>query len=203
MSEEHTLMTIIAATQNKNKIKEIEFITKQFGMNVMSMKDAGLPDTDIEETGNTFEENSFIKAEAIMELSGQTVVADDSGIMVDALDGAPGVYSARFAGEVCDDEKNNDKLLELLKDVPEEKRTAKFVSVITLLYPDGRKLVARGECPGRINFAPRGTNGFGYDPIFIPDGYNKTYAELTQDEKNHISHRAKALEKLKQQLKEE
>jgi len=196
-------MTIIAATQNKNKIREIEFITKQFGMNVISMKAAGLPDIEVEETGNTFEENSLIKAEAIMELCRQVVVADDSGIMVDALDGAPGVYSARFAGNVCDDEKNNEKMLALLKDVPEEKRTAKFVSVITLLYPDGRKLVARGECPGRINVAPRGTNGFGYDPIFVPDGYDKTYAELTQDEKNHISHRAKALEKLKQQLKEE
>ena len=122
--------------------------------------------------------------------------------MVDYLGGAPGVYSARFAGEPCDDDKNNEKLLKLLAGVPERERGAKFVSVITMIFPDGDTLVARGECPGRIIEVPVGENGFGYDPIFVPDGFDKSYAQLTDEEKNTISHRAKALEKLEVLLRE-
>lgn len=193
---------IIAASQNKHKIKEIEAITKLFGMDVISRDEAGIDDFEIEETGETFEENSFIKAEAIMKESGEITIADDSGLMVDYLYGAPGVYSARFAGEECDDDKNNDKLLSLLDGVPYKERRAKFVSVITMLYPDGTKLVARGECPGHVITEKEGNNGFGYDPIFVPDGFGRTYAQLTDEEKNKISHRAKALKELARILKE-
>lgn len=131
-----------------------------------------------------------------MKVCGEITVADDSGLMVDYLGGAPGVYSARFAGEECDDNKNNEKLIKLLNGLSAEDRKAKFVSVITLVYPGGETLVARGECPGRIIEAPTGENGFGYDPLFVPDGYEKTFAQLSEEEKNEISHRAKALEVL-------
>ena len=127
-------------------------------------------------------------------------LADDSGLMVDYLGGAPGVYSARFAGEDGNDEKNNDKLLKLLDGVPAKERTAKFVSVITMVYPDGTVLSARGECPGRIITVPTGDGGFGYDPLFVPEGYDKTFAQLTPEEKNAISHRAAALAELEKLL---
>ena len=136
-----------------------------------------------------------------MKLTGMPAIADDSGLMVDALDGAPGVYSARFAGDESDDEKNNNKLLVLMENVPDEKRTAKFVSVITLLFPDGEKIVARGECPGHVLWARRGTGGFGYDPLFLPDESTLTFAEMGSEEKNTLSHRARALEKLEVLLK--
>lgn len=193
---------IIAASSNAHKIKEIQAIMSKFGMEVVSRKDAGVADFEIEEDGETFEENSYKKALEIMKASGQITVADDSGLMVDYIGGAPGVYSARFAGEQCDDAKNNEKLLKLLAEVPDKERTAKFVSVITLIFPDGETLVARGECPGRIIHTPAGENGFGYDPLFVPDGYNKTFAQLSEEEKNSISHRAKALEKLEKLLEE-
>lgn len=202
MERNYKDITIVAATGNLHKIKEIESITKLFGMNVIPKSETCAADLDVEETGTTFEENSRIKAEAIMQATGMTAIADDSGLMVDALDGAPGVYSARFSGEDATDEKNNDKLLSLMDEIPDEKRQAKFVSVITMIYPDGTVLTARGECPGRINRAPVGTNGFGYDPLFVPDGYSITYAQLTAEEKNTISHRAKALEILRQQLED-
>ena len=192
--------TIIAASQNKHKIAEIEAITGALGYRVISRDDAGLPPDDIEEDGKTFEENSFKKARVIMEMCGKPTIADDSGLMVDFLDGAPGVYSARFAGEECDDAANNAKLLSLLEGLPMEKRTAKFVSVITLLFPDGRKLVARGECPGRILEEGRGSGGFGYDPLFLPDGADLTFAQMGPEEKNRISHRARALAELERQL---
>ncbi|MEG1930626.1 MAG: XTP/dITP diphosphatase [Anaerovorax sp.] len=195
-------MVIIVATQNKHKIEEIESITKQFGMEVISREEAGIPDFEIVEDGDTFEANSEKKARVIMEYTGKTTIADDSGIVVDALDGAPGVYSARFAGVEGEgaDRENNGKLVRLLKDIPAEERTAKFVSVITMIYPDGKKIVARGECPGRIIDEERGDGGFGYDPLFVPDGFTKTYAQLTAEEKNRVSHRGKALEKLREQL---
>lgn len=195
-------MVIIAATLNKHKIKEIENITKSFGINVISRSEAGIPDFEIEENGTTFEANSEIKAKVILDYSGEITIADDSGIEVDALEGAPGVYSARFAGVEGEraDVENNEKLLSLMKNVPEEKRGAKFVSVVTMLFPDGRKIVARGECAGKLNYSPQGDGGFGYDPLFIPEGFNKTYAELTAEEKNKISHRAKALEILRKEL---
>lgn len=193
---------IIAASRNKHKIEEIEKITAEFGMHIVSRDDAGIPPFEVEENGVTFEENSLKKAEAIMKVSGEITIADDSGLMVDYLHGAPGVYSARFAGEDGNDEKNNAKLLSLLEDVPYKERKAKFVSVITMLFPDGQKLVARGECRGHIIDMPEGNNGFGYDPLFVPEGFQRTFAQLTAEEKNKISHRAKALEELKRMLKE-
>lgn len=191
---------IIIASQNKHKIQEIEAITSKFGMTPVSRKEAGLPDTEIEEDGQTFEENSCKKAAAILEMSGAVTIADDSGLEVDALGGRPGVYSARFAGEHASDRENNEKLLSLLQEVPDEARTARFVSVITMLFPDGGKIVARGECPGKILRKARGTGGFGYDPLFVPDGYEKTFGELPAEEKNRISHRARALAELEKQL---
>ena len=193
---------IIAASSNAHKIKEIQTIMSKFGMEVVSRKDAGIPDFEIEEDGETFEENSYKKAYEIMKTCGEITVADDSGLMVDYLGGAPGVYSARFAGKECDDSKNNEKLLKLLGGLSGEDRKAKFVSVITLVYPGGETLVARGECPGRIIEAPTGENGFGYDPIFVPDGYDKSFGQLSEEEKNEISHRAKALEVLERLLAE-
>lgn len=195
-------MIIVAATQNKHKIEEIAAITREFGMEIISRQEAGVPDFEVEEDGDTFEENSEKKARAIMEACGQITIADDSGLVVDALGGAPGVYSARYAGEECSDKKNNVKLLAVMSDVPSEQRTAKFVSVITMVYPDGSKLVARGECAGRIIFEEKGENGFGYDPLFVPEGFDRTFAQLTPDEKNRISHRASALRNLRELLKE-
>ena len=194
--------TIIAASHNRHKITEIEAITALFGYRVISRDEAGLPRDEVEEDGSTFEENSYKKARVIMEMCGKPTIADDSGLMVDHLDGAPGVVSARFAGEECDDAKNNAKLLALMDGVPAEERTAKFVSVITLLFPDGRKLTARGECPGHILTEQRGTGGFGYDPLFLPDGAELTFAQMGPEEKNRISHRARALAELRRQLEE-
>jgi XTP/dITP diphosphohydrolase len=196
-------MRIVAATKNRHKIEEIQSITSEFGMDVVSRDDAGVPDIEVEEDGDTFEENSEKKAREIMALCGEITIADDSGLMVDALDGAPGVISARFAGEDGNDSKNNEKLLKLLENVPPDKRTARFVSVITMVYPDGRKIVARGECKGHMIYQPKGSNGFGYDPLFVPDGYDRTFAELSAAEKNRISHRAIALQNLRRKLLEE
>lgn len=193
---------IVAASQNQHKIKEIEAITKEFGMKIISRRDAGVPDIEIEEDGSTFEENSYKKAYEIMKLCGKITIADDSGLEVDCLDGAPGVYSARFAGTDGDDQANNDKLKDLIKDVPYEKRTGRFVSVITMVYPDGQKLVARGEVEGHIVLEEKGPNGFGYDPLFVPVGYDITFGQFDPNEKNKISHRANALKELKKQLKE-
>lgn len=193
---------IIAATKNANKIKEMDAIMNELGMHIISRDEAGVPDVEIVEDGETFEENSYKKAYEIMKLSGKKSIADDSGLEVDYLNGAPGVYSARFAGDDCNDKKNNKKLLSLLEDVPYKERRARFVSVITLVYPNGEKLVARGECDGHILMEPLGLNGFGYDPIFVPKGFQRTFAQLTAEEKNHISHRARALRKLAEMLKE-
>lgn len=195
-------MKIVAATGNKHKIEEIESITKKFGMNVITKAEAGVGGLEVEETGTTFEENSLIKAEAIMKATGMPAIADDSGLEADALDGAPGVYSARFSGEGATDESNNAKLLKLMENVPDDKRSARFVSVVTLCFPDGTVVAARGECPGTLRRSPRGDGGFGYDPLFVPVGYDKTYAEISAEEKNIISHRAKALGILRMKLKE-
>ncbi|MDO4482459.1 MAG: XTP/dITP diphosphatase [Bacillota bacterium] len=193
------MLTVIAATQNKHKLTELRAIMEKFGMEVISQGEAGFGDIDVVEDGETFEENSFKKANEIMKLSGKIAVADDSGLAVDFLDGAPGVYSARYAGEHKSDEDNNNKLLKELEGT--ENRGAKFVSVVTMVYPDGKVLSARGECPGKIIRAPRGDGGFGYDPLFVPDGFEKTFAEITAEEKNTVSHRAKALEKLEEMLR--
>lgn len=192
------MSNVILASRNKGKISEIGRILSKFGMEVVSRDDAGVDTFEVEETGETYEENSYIKAKAIFDITGLATIADDSGLSVDALDGAPGVYSARYAGEGCTYYDNNIKLLAALADVPDEKRTATFVSVITMIYPDGSLLVARGECPGRIGREIRGEGGFGYDPLFFPEGSDKTFAEMTADEKNAISHRAKSLEKLEE-----
>ena len=191
---------IVAASRNRHKIEEIEAITKKYGMSIISRDEAGVPPVEIDEDGETFEENSLKKAGEIMKLCGRITLADDSGLMVDYLGGAPGVYSARFAGEDGNDEQNNAKLLKLLEGVPPEERTAKFVSVITMVYPDGTVISVRGECHGRIINEPTGDGGFGYDPLFVPDGYEKTFAQLTAEEKNVISHRAAALAELEKLL---
>ena len=195
-------MKIVAATGNKHKIEEIESITKKFGMNVITKAEAGVGDLEVEETGTTFEENSLIKAEAIMKATGMPAIADDSGLEADALNGAPGVYSARYSGEGATDESNNAKLLKLMENIPDDERSARFVSVVTLCFPDGTVVAARGECPGTLRRSPRGDGGFGYDPLFVPVGYDKTYAEISAEEKNIISHRAKALGILRMKLKE-
>lgn len=191
---------IVAATQNKHKIKEIDAITKEFGMEIIARNEAGVPDVEIVEDGETFEENSYKKAYEIMKLCGKITIADDSGLVVDCLDGAPGVYSARFAGVDGDDEANNRKLVDLIKDVPYEKRTGRFVSVITMVLPDGEAIVARGEVEGHIVLEEKGPNGFGYDPLFVPVGYDKTFGEIDPEIKNKISHRANALVALKEKL---
>ena len=193
-------MKVILASQNRHKLEELSAILCTLGIETVLESDYGL-DIDVEETGTTFEENSFLKAEAVMRASGMPTIADDSGLMVDALNGEPGVYSARYGG-LSDTKARNELLLRNLKDVPEEKRTAKFVTVITCLWPDGRKLVARGECPGRILFAPAGENGFGYDPLFYVEKYGKTFAELEPEVKNSISHRARALQEFCKQYRE-
>ena len=193
---------IIAATQNKHKIREIEAITKKFGMEIVSRDEAGIEKVEVVEDGTTFEENSYKKAYEIMKLCGEVTIADDSGIVVDCIGGAPGVYSARFAGVDGDDEANNRKLMEMIKDYPFEERTARFVSVITMVYPDGDTIVARGEVEGHVIPEEIGENGFGYDPMFIPLGYDITFGQFEPEEKNKISHRANALVSLQKQLEE-
>ena len=185
-------MKVILASQNQHKLVELSAILSQLGFEIALESEYGL-DIEVEETGTTFEENSLLKAEAVMKASGLPVLADDSGLMVDALHGAPGVYSARY-GHKASDKERTAYLLENMKDVPEERRGAKFVCVITCLFPDGRKIVARGECPGVIARAPHGENGFGYDPVFYLPELGMTYAELPSEQKNAISHRARALQ---------
>ncbi|MCR5484385.1 MAG: RdgB/HAM1 family non-canonical purine NTP pyrophosphatase [Clostridiales bacterium] len=197
-------MKFLIATHNLKKRDELQRILKPLGIDVLIAEEAGVELTDVEETGKTFEENARLKALGGCRESGLICIADDSGLMVDALDGAPGVYSARFAGEHGNDEKNIIKLLDELKDVPNEKRTARFVSAVCCVFPDGRELVSRGTCEGKIAFSKRGSGGFGYDPVFLPDDVNgKTMAELSPEEKDAISHRRRALcafaEKLKGQ----
>ena len=196
-------MKAVLASKNQHKLAEISKIVAQFGMELVLQSELGL-DIDVDETGETFEENSMLKARAVMEASGMPAIADDSGLMVDALDGAPGVYSARYGGSHDrTDEERYRYLLSNLENVPDEKRSAKFVSVITLLYPDGHAIVARGECPGTILHAPRGENGFCYDPVFFVTSEGKSMAELSPERKNEISHRARALQVLAARLEEE
>ena len=193
-------MKLVLASKNEHKLRELRNILGEYGLEVALQSEYGL-DLDVEETGTTFEENSFLKAQAVMEASGMPAIADDSGVMVDALGGEPGVYSARYGGRQTDLDRTM-YLLENMKDVPAEKRTAQFVSVITCVFPDGRKIVARGECPGTILFELRGNGGFGYDPVFYVEQLGKTYAELTDEEKNSVSHRARALEEFSRKYRE-
>ena len=178
-------MKLVLASKNKKKLVEMNEILSHLGTEVCSEAEAGV-DVEVEETGTTFEENSLLKA------SGLPAIADDSGLCVDALNGAPGVYSARYGGEGLDDTGRYWLLLENMKG--QMPRTAKFVSVITCCFPNGDVLTARGECPGTIAFAPQGEGGFGYDPVFFVPPLKKTFAQLTAEEKNAISHRGKALE---------
>lgn len=179
-------MTFVIATHNAHKLAELERILAPLHIDVTT---AELD--EVEETGTTFAQNAFLKADAACKQTGLPAVADDSGLMVDALNGAPGVYSARYAGEGATDGQRIEKLLNALKDVPQEQRTARFVSSICCVFPNGQTVTAEGDCPGCIAFAPAGNSGFGYDPVFLVNG--KTFAELTAQEKDEISHRGKAL----------
>ena len=192
-------MKLVLASKNKKKLVEMNDILSHLGIEVCSEGEAGV-DVEVEETGTTFEENSLLKARAVMEESGMPAIADDSGLCVDALGGAPGVYSARYGGEGLSDVERYQLLLDNMKG--QMPRTARFVSVITCCFPDGDVLSARGECEGTIAFAPMGEGGFGYDPIFYYPPYGKTLAEVSPEEKNQVSHRANALRAFYQKLKE-
>ncbi len=183
-------MKLVLASRNPSKLKELREILSGLGVEVCSEADAGV-DLEVEETGTTFEENSMLKARAVMEASGLPAVADDSGLCVDCLGGAPGVYSARYGGEGLDDAGRYRLLLDNMKG--QTSRTAKFVSVITCCFPDGGVITARGECPGVIAEGPSGSGGFGYDPVFYFPELKKTFAQLTPEEKNRVSHRGRAL----------
>jgi len=195
-------MKLVIASNNKHKIDEIKFILSGYFDEIFSMGEAGCND-DIEETGETFEENAYIKAEYICSKLGCAALADDSGLEVFALDNEPGVYSARYAGVHGDDNANNDKLLLEMQDIPDKRRGAQFVSSIVLCRPGMEPVSSKGTCQGRILHERRGTGGFGYDPLFYMEDINKTMAELTSEEKNSISHRKRALEGLKEQLDKE
>lgn len=190
----------LIATHNMKKRDELYRILSPLGIDVKTSDQLGIEITDVEETGETFYENAFLKAQSGCLESGMPCVADDSGLAVDYLVGAPGVYSARFAGCHGDDEANNKKLLKLMQDVPVEERTGRYVSVVCCVFPNGDVLSAKGTCEGYIGFEPRGTGGFGYDPLFVMG--EKTMAELTAEEKDAISHRGEATRILAQKLKE-
>lgn len=195
-------MKLVLASKNEKKLAEMNAILSELGVEVCSEAQAGV-DVDVEETGTTFEENSFLKANAVMQATGLPALADDSGIAVDALNGEPGIYSARYGfDESLDDAGRVQLLLKNMKDVPDDKRQAKFVCVITLVTPDGKSIQARGEVHGFVTHAPAGEGGFGYDPIFYYPPFGKTLAQVPQEEKNRVSHRAEALKIFYTKLKE-
>lgn len=187
-------MTFVIATHNAKKLKELKRILDPLGFDAVIRED--LP--EVEETGTTFAENALLKAESACKVTGRPAIADDSGLVVDALGGAPGVYSARYAGEGATDRQRYEKLLTELREVPTEQRTARFVSAVCCVFPDGTILTAEGACEGIIAFEPKGEGGFGYDPIFLVG--ERSYAEMTAEEKDSISHRGRALAKLAQKL---
>lgn len=191
-------MDFILATNNMKKLGEMQRILSPLGINVVTAKMLSITLEDVEENGETFEDNAKLKAHAACRETGMPAIADDSGLCVDYLNGAPGVYSARFAGEHGNDEKNNDLLLEKLEGVPEEKRTAHYVCAVCCTFPDGREIVVRGECGGVIGFQRDGDQGFGYDPLFLVNG--KSFGRYTAGEKDEISHRGKALRLLTEEL---
>lgn len=187
-------MRIILATQNKGKIRELQELLGDEDIEVLSLKD--IEDwEDVEENGITFAENAALKAKAAVKKTGLIALADDSGLEVDALDGRPGVYSARFAGEPKDDERNNDKLLQQLKEVADSQRQARFRCALVIATPDGKEFLTEGTVEGQILTERRGKDGFGYDPLFFVPEYQRTMAELTLSEKNRLSHRAQAFRK--------
>lgn len=191
-------MKFLVATNNQGKLKEFNQILGELGIECVSLRDLGIT-ADVEETGTTFLENALLKAKEIYQIAKIPTISDDSGLMVDALDGEPGVYSARYAGEPSDDQKNMDKLLANLKEEPN--RTARFKSVIAAVFSEDDIVVAEGECEGVIIDEKRGKNGFGYDPIFYVESLGKTFSEMTDAEKNSLSHRGNAIRNLKEQLK--
>lgn len=195
-------MKVVLASKNKHKLEEISKITEKFGFELILQSELGV-DIDVEETGSTFEENSFIKAEAVMKATGLPALADDSGIAVDALNGEPGIYSARYGfDESLDDWGRLLLLLKNTEQVPDGQRQAQFVCVITMVTPEGQVIQARGEIHGELLRQPRGENGFGYDPIFYYPPFGVTTAEMSPEDKNRVSHRGNALRVLNEKLKE-
>ena len=190
---------IIFATGNEGKMKEIRMILADMGLPILSMKEAGV-EAQIVEDGTSFEENAVIKAKAVMEMTGEIAMADDSGLEVDYLNGEPGIYSARYMGEDTSYDIKNANLIQRLDGVAKEDRTARFVCAIAAVFPDGSHKVVRGTIEGYIGWEPAGTNGFGYDPIFYVDEYGCSTAELSPEEKNKISHRGNALRMMKEEL---
>ena len=196
-------MKVVLASQNKHKLAEIQAILSRFDMELVLQSELGLH-IDVEETGASFEENSMLKARAVVEATGLPAIADDSGLCVDVLGGEPGIYSARYGAPECVTDRDRlNHLLENLRGVRSEERTARFVCVITLLRPDGSSLVARGSCEGLITFEPRGEDGFGYDTVFYVPAMGCTFAQMGAERKNAISHRANALMRLERMLEEE
>lgn len=196
-------MKLIIASNNAHKVTEIKAILGDYYEQILSLKDAGV-EIDVEEDADTFEGNALKKASEIFDaVDADAVLSDDSGLEVDALGGAPGVYSARYAGEGHDDAANNAKILENMKDVADEKRTCRFVSAVALVRRDKQPIVVRGTVEGMLLHAPQGENGFGYDPLFFYEPFNKSFAELTAEEKNTVSHRKNALEALRAVLERE
>ena len=191
--------TIVFATKNEGKLKEIRRILEPLAIRVLSMKEAGL-DLDIEENGSSFEENAVIKARAVMEASGRCAMADDSGLEIDAFDKAPGIYSARYLGENTPYDVKNRIILDRMKDIPQSRRSARFVCAIALAVPGEEPVCTRGVMEGQIANEPEGQNGFGYDPIFYLPSYGCTSAALAPDEKNKISHRGKALREMARRI---
>ncbi len=191
-------MDFILATNNMKKLEEMQRILSPLGIEVKTAAMLGIELPEVEEDGDTFEANAEIKAASACKITGLPAIADDSGLCVDYLDGAPGIFSARFAGEHGNDEKNNDLLLQKLEGVKQEDRTAHYVCAICCIFPDGRKIVVRGECEGLIGFERDGNAGFGYDPLFIVDG--KSFGRYTGEDKDKISHRGKALRALVAEL---
>ncbi|WP_349408062.1 XTP/dITP diphosphatase [Pseudalkalibacillus sp. SCS-8] len=187
---------LIIASHNEGKVKEFRKMFEGFGLDVVSLRDLDYHE-EIEETGSTFEENATIKAETISKQFNQTVIADDSGLVIDALDGRPGVYSARYAGEEKNDDANMDKVLYELKSVHEADRTARFISVLAIAQPGKETSIVQGKCEGLITEEKIGDNGFGYDPIFYVPSLGKTMAQLEPEQKNELSHRANAMKELR------
>lgn len=194
------LKKIVFATGNKGKVKEIQMILADLGVEITTMKEEGIQ-VDVEENGATYEENALIKAREVAKYTDAVVMADDSGLEIDYLNKEPGIYSARYMGEETSYRIKNGNLIDRLAGVPDEQRSARFVCAIAAVLPDGREITTRGIIEGRIGYEEKGENGFGYDPIFYVPEFGKTTAELTEEEKNKVSHRGRALEIMKEELK--
>lgn len=192
---------ILIATKNNGKVAEFQELFKKYDMQTISLLDLPNDIEDVEETGETFEENARLKAEQISSILNAPVLADDSGLIIDALDGRPGVFSARYAGLAKNDQDNNNKVLNELEHIPMENRTARFICVLAVARPGKETFFVTGKCEGFIALSESGSNGFGYDPIFIPEGYEETMAEISAEEKNEISHRGQAIKELDEWLK--